>query len=119
MALDFTKSLLQINKGHLENVLLSYDELSDVLTDESFFGATVGPVAGRIRNATWGKIINLKKNAGNHHIHGGTNGWSFQYWDVEVFKNPQSIGVVFYLQDTFFRLSWSYHSNDHVSANCE
>ncbi|MFB8506955.1 galactose mutarotase, partial [Enterococcus durans] len=38
---------------------------------------------------------------GNHHIHGGTNGWSFQYWDVEVFKNPQSIGVVFYLQDTF------------------
>ena len=42
------------NKGHLENVLLSYDELSDVLTDESFFGATVGPVAGRIRNATWG-----------------------------------------------------------------
>ena len=47
-----------------------------------------------------GEIINLK-SAGNHHIHGGTNGWSFQYWDVEVFKNPQSIGVVFYLQDTF------------------
>ncbi len=88
------------NKGHLENVLLSYDELSDVLTDESFFGATVGPVAGRIRNATWGNH-QLEKNAGNHHIHGGTNGWSFQYWDVEVFKNPQSIGVVFYLQDTF------------------
>ncbi|HGP3682825.1 TPA: aldose epimerase family protein [Enterococcus faecium] len=88
------------NKGHLENVLLSYNELSDVLTDESFFGATVGPVAGRIRNATWGNH-QLEKNAGNHHIHGGTNGWSFQYWDVEVFKNPQSIGVVFYLQDTF------------------
>lgn len=41
-----------------------------------------------------------RKNNGHHHIHGGTNGWSFQYWEVEVFKSPQAVGVVFYLKDT-------------------
>ena len=94
------------NKGHLENVLLSYDELSDVLTDESFFGATVGPVAGRIRNATWG----------NHQL---------EKWMVfpilgcrSVQKSTVDRRCLLFTRH-FFRLSWSYHSNDHVSANCE
>lgn len=39
--------------GHLENVLLSYDSLEDVLKDQSYFGATIGPVAGRIKNGSW------------------------------------------------------------------
>ncbi|WP_430604352.1 aldose 1-epimerase [Enterococcus sp. DIV1368b] len=86
--------------GQRENILLSYDNLQDVLSDQSFFGATVGPVAGRIRNGEWGPH-QLEKNNGNHHIHGGTNGWSFQFWEVEVFKSPQAVGVVFYLKDTF------------------
>ncbi|MGM9904246.1 MAG: aldose epimerase family protein [Enterococcus sp.] len=85
--------------GHMENVLLSYDKLEDVLTDQSYFGATVGPVAGRIRDGLWNEQ-QLEKNSGKHHIHGGTNGWSFQFWDVEIFKTPQSVGVVFYLKDT-------------------
>ena len=87
-------------EGHFENVLLTYDNFSDVLTDQSYFGAIVGPVAGRIKHGSWANH-QLEKNEGNHHIHGGSNGWSFQYWKVEVFKTPTSIGVVFYLQDTF------------------
>ncbi|MHC2856293.1 aldose epimerase family protein [Enterococcus lactis] len=87
-------------EGKSENILLSYDRFEDVLTDKSFFGATVGPVAGRIRDASWGEH-RLEKNCGSHHIHGGTKGWSFQYWEVEVFKTPSSIGVVFYLKDEF------------------
>ncbi len=102
--LNYGARLYQIfapdNTGCSENILLSYDDLSEVLTDQSFFGATVGPVAGRIRNGVWDNH-QLEKNAGNHHIHGGTHGWSFQYWEVEVFKNQQAIGVVFYLEDTF------------------
>lgn len=86
--------------GHLENVLLSYDSLEDVLKDQSYFGATIGPVAGRIKNGSWADH-QLEKNEGNHHIHGGSNGWAFQYWEVEVFETPTAIGVVFYLQDTF------------------
>lgn len=86
--------------GNLENILLSYDSFSDVLIDKSYFGAIVGPVAGRIKNGTWANH-QLEKNEGNHHIHGGSSGWSFQYWKVEVFKTPSAIGVVFYLQDSF------------------
>ncbi|WP_165005720.1 MULTISPECIES: aldose epimerase family protein [unclassified Enterococcus] len=85
--------------GRMENILLSYDHLDDVLADKSYFGATVGPVAGRIRNGSWDQH-QLEKNCGDHHIHGGSDGWSFQYWEVEIFKTPVAIGVVFYLKDT-------------------
>ncbi|MGX7174005.1 aldose epimerase family protein [Enterococcus ratti] len=87
-------------KGHLENVLLTYDSLSNVLTDQSYFGAMVGPVAGRIKNGSWANH-QLEQNEGKHHIHGGSNGWSFQYWEAEVFKNYTTIGVSFTLQDSF------------------
>ncbi|MGC3637067.1 galactose mutarotase, partial [Enterococcus faecium] len=74
-----------------EYVILSYDRFEHVQTDKSFFGATVRPVAGRNRDASWGEH-RLEKICGSHHIHGGTKGWTFQFWEVEVFKTPSSIG---------------------------
>ncbi|MDO2222611.1 hypothetical protein Q2431_25235, partial [Escherichia coli] len=35
-----------------------------------------------------------------HHIHGGSKGWSFQYWTVEPFEKKDIIGVAFHLTDT-------------------
>ncbi|WP_441316148.1 aldose epimerase family protein, partial [Enterococcus faecium] len=59
--------LLMPNKNnHWENILLSYDSYQDVLKDQSFFGATVGPVAGRIRNGHWQNGI-LEQNSDGHH----------------------------------------------------
>lgn len=84
---------------NFENVLLSHDSYEDLLNDQSFFGATVGPVAGRIRNGKWANVT-LEKNNGNHHIHGGSNGWSFQFWDFYTFEEEGSIGVSFYLVDS-------------------
>ena len=92
--------LLMPNKNnHWENILLSYDSYQDVLKDQSFFGATVGPVAGRIRNGHWQNGI-LEQNSDGHHIHGGSKGWSFQYWTVEPFEKKDIIGVAFHLTDT-------------------
>ncbi|MGC3786857.1 galactose mutarotase, partial [Enterococcus faecalis] len=71
--------------NHWENILLSYDSYQYVLKDQSFFGATVGPVAGRIRNGHRQNGI-LEQNSDGHHIHGGSKGWTFQYWTVEPFE---------------------------------
>jgi aldose 1-epimerase len=87
-------------KNRWENILLSYDSYQDVLNDQSFFGATVGPVAGRIRNGHW-QNGTLEQNHGPHHIHGGSNGWSFQFWKVVPFEENDIIGVTFHLNDTF------------------
>ena len=86
-------------EGLLENVLLSYDRIEDLLSDKSYFGAVVGPVAGRIKNAKW-KDVPLEKNCGSHHIHGGTHGWSYQFWTIECLEDHQAIGVRFHLEDS-------------------
>ncbi|KAF1295555.1 galactose mutarotase [Enterococcus sp. JM4C] len=85
-------------EGLLENILLSYDREEDLLADKSYFGATVGPVAGRIKQADWNGYP-LEKNCGTHHIHGGSNGWAYQFWSVETIKEQETIGVRFHLTD--------------------
>lgn len=81
--------------GKQENILLSYDDYADVLTDQAFFGAIVGPVAGRIRGGRWADQ-QLEQNDGQNHIHGGSHGWASQYWSYDLFEK----GVVFTLVDT-------------------
>ncbi|MDT2781631.1 aldose epimerase family protein [Vagococcus fluvialis] len=86
--------------GKLENILLSLDTLEEVLVDQAQFGALVGPVAGRIKNAEW-KGISLDKNLGDlHHIHGGSKGWWCQFWNYEIIEEKEAIKVVFSLTDT-------------------
>ncbi|MGG5359300.1 MULTISPECIES: aldose epimerase family protein [unclassified Enterococcus] len=100
--LDYGARLHQIfapdRQGKKENVLLSYDEFSDVLNDQSFFGATIGPVAGRIRHAQW-KEHTLEKNCGEHHIHGGSKGWAHRYWKVKIIEEADAISALFSLTD--------------------
>lgn len=100
--LDYGARLHQIfapdRYGKKENVLLSYDDFSDVLTDQSFFGATIGPVAGRIRQAQW-KNHFFEKNCGEHHIHGGSNGWAHQKWQVKIVEEADAVSALFTLTD--------------------
>lgn len=84
--------------GHKENILLSLDTPESILKDQAQFGAFVGPVAGRIKNARWGDVT-LEKNFSNHHIHGGSNGWWAQFWEYEIIESIDSIQVTFSLTD--------------------
>ncbi|MBL1225578.1 aldose epimerase family protein [Enterococcus sp. BWR-S5] len=102
--LNFGARLYQLftpdQSGNVENILLSLDDKLAILNDQAFFGAFVGPVAGRIKHANW-QNIHLEKNNGCHHIHGGSNGWAFQYWDYETYQTENSVGISFTLFDTF------------------
>ncbi|MGX7030202.1 aldose epimerase family protein [Vagococcus zengguangii] len=84
--------------GKKENVLLSFDSLEALEADTSFFGAVVGPVAGRIRQGQWQDVA-LEKNNGEHHIHGGSNGWSFRYWETQTQAEGENLSVTFRLKD--------------------
>lgn len=86
-------------QGQSENILLSLDDKQDILNDKAFFGAFVGPVAGRIKNGTW-QNNQLERNDGQHHIHGGSNGWAFRYWAYETFQTETTVGISFTLSDT-------------------
>ena len=59
--------------GGSRDVVLGYDTLSDYENGTVFFGAFVGRVANRIKNASFtlnGKTYELQKNDGNNHLHG-------------------------------------------------
>lgn len=84
--------------GQKENILLSLDTPESILQDTAQFGALVGPVAGRIKDAKWQDIF-LEKNNGEHHIHGGSQGWWCQFWDYKIEETATSTKVIFSLTD--------------------
>jgi aldose 1-epimerase len=63
-----------------------------------YFGAVVGRVAGRIKDAEFeleGKMYHLEKNDGQNHLHGGKTGFSDVIWDASSFENEDEAGVEF------------------------
>lgn len=82
---------------HFKNVVLGYDDYKDYESDPNFFGAIIGPVAGRIKDAEIilnGQKITLEKNEGNQHLHSGSNGLHKTIWDSQTFKNNKEAGVI-------------------------
>ena len=70
-------------KGKLGDVVLGFDNVDDYVKKSPYFGATIGRVANRIRNATFeleGKTYKLNANDPPQHLHGGTKGWDKAIW---------------------------------------
>ena len=84
--------------GKSENICLSLATPQDILNDPAQFGAFIGPVAGRIKEAQW-QDVHLEKNHGSHHIHGGSQGWSNQFWEYAVTTTDEHAEVTFSLND--------------------
>ncbi|MDE5003085.1 galactose mutarotase, partial [Francisella tularensis subsp. holarctica] len=68
--------------GKIENIVLQYHDIPEYYHNSSYFGATVGRVAGRIKDANFlldGKTYYLEKNYQDKHtLHGGFNGITLQ-----------------------------------------
>ncbi len=77
--------LVPDRNGNRDNVILGYKCLDHYLGGHPYLGATVGRVANRIANASFqlnGRTINLSKNHGNNHLHGGSVGFESLLWDI-------------------------------------
>ncbi|XXT14639.1 aldose epimerase family protein [Sorangium sp. So ce429] len=77
--------------GKLDDIVLGYDNLDGYLKNSPFFGATIGRVANRIKNAQFqleGKTYKLSANNGAHTLHGGKKGWDKVVWDAEATETP-------------------------------
>ena len=80
-----TEILAPDRTGQLTNVLLGTDSL--VAYEKGFVGAAsaIGRFANRIRNARFpldGREIRVTANAGEHHIHGGKEGFASKLWSA-------------------------------------
>ena len=71
--------------GALADIVLGFDSLDGYVKGHPYFGAIVGRVANRIRNAEFtleGKRYTLEANDKPHHLHGGRKGWDKVVWSA-------------------------------------
>jgi aldose 1-epimerase len=90
--------LAKDRNGLAENVVLNVTPISALATDLQYFGVTVGPIAGRIKNAKIGEL-QLEANENGNSLHSGSQGWSFQEWDLEWQEEKEEIVVTFSYTD--------------------
>lgn len=87
-------------QGIFENVVLRHQDLTQYLDNPSCLGATVGPLAGRVclgQLIKGKKKIQLSKNHGNHHIHGGQAGLQHQFFKLERIEEADVVTLVYHL----------------------
>lgn len=76
--------------GKKEDILLGLADVKDCSLDNSCAGAVVGRVANRIENGCFilnGQKRQLTKNCGEHHLHGGAEGFDRKVFDWEMLDN--------------------------------
>ena len=72
------------------DTVLGYDSVDDYASRSGRLGATIGRFANRIGGASFplgGKVYNVTRNRGNHHIHGGNRGFDKRVWDIASLKD--------------------------------
>lgn len=75
--------------GHFDNIVLGFDEFAPYVGNSPKYGASVGPVAGRIAGATFelnGKTYELEVNNASNCNHSGSTGWDGTIFQVEEVK---------------------------------
>lgn len=73
--------------GKKSDIVLGYDKVDDYVKATPYFGAVIGRVANRIKNAQFsleGKQYKLAANNAPHTLHGGKVGWDKVIWKAEA-----------------------------------
>ncbi len=99
---DFGATLVRLyvpaRDGILGDVVLGYDDAGGYAESTTYFGATVGRNANRIKNAAFplgDKTVQLTPNENGNNLHSGPNGYSHRMWQVKEFTDSS---IAFYLE---------------------
>ncbi|MGJ8693786.1 MAG: aldose epimerase family protein [Thalassotalea sp.] len=82
--------------GKLKEMTATYQAVEDFKTDQFYIGATAGRYANRIAKGQFSlgdETFQLTTNNGENCLHGGVEGFSHRYWQVEA-QNKQSVVLV-------------------------
>lgn len=83
--------------GQKRDLVVGYESLADHQKSR-YYGATIGPVAGRIAGATFvidGTSYQSEANEKGNTLHGGSTGYDTKKWQATTFENATEAGVVF------------------------
>ncbi|WP_368901426.1 aldose epimerase family protein [Oceanobacillus oncorhynchi] len=100
-----TKLYAPDRNGNEENIVWTFKDYHDYENNPLYLGALIGRVSGRIPDGRF-KINQqswqLEKNEGNHHLHGGTNGFHQILWNTQVNKTESAIELQLTTNDVTF-----------------
>lgn len=91
-----TEIITPDRNGVKENVVIGYENYTDYETNDNYFGALTGPVAGRIQGASFtfdGETYFLTANDGDNHLHGGPTGFHQVLWDGKTSETDDEVAV--------------------------
>lgn len=78
------------------NVVLSFPDFLSYKQDSCYLGATIGRFANRIGNASYtfdNQVVFLTKNDGEHHNHGGEEGFHDKIFDYHIIGDTLILSV--------------------------
>jgi aldose 1-epimerase len=84
--------------GHLDDIVLGFDDFAGYLGPSPYFGAVVGRYANRIARGHLsidGRVHPIAINDPPHHIHGGVRGFDKAMWDADEDASPEGASVTF------------------------
>ncbi|MCU5684936.1 galactose-1-epimerase [Bacillus wiedmannii] len=85
----------------LRELILGFDTAKEYLEKDLYIGASIGRVAGRIRNGTFqidGEIYKVQVDEKNGNtLHGGTPGFESKKWQYCVVENNDETSVIFHM----------------------
>lgn len=85
-------------ENQFTNIVLGFDELDNYEEFRPFYGALVGPVAGRIDKGEFtleGEEYQLQKNEGENHLHGGDPAFDSYLWNVTMEEENDEASIIF------------------------
>ncbi|MES2257485.1 MAG: aldose epimerase family protein [Pseudomonadota bacterium] len=83
--------------GVLADIAHGFDGVAPYCGDVPYFGALIGRYGNRIARGRFeldGRTVQLDVNNGNHHLHGGEQGFHKVLWKVKPFTTAESAGLV-------------------------
>lgn len=107
MVVDFTNYGARIVNWWLEknsqkrNIVLGFDRVEEYKEKDPYIGASIGRVAGRVKNGRFwlqNKEFQTNQNEGAHTLHGGENSFESKCWEVKIDEEPNKISLYFFLE---------------------
>lgn len=85
--IDFGARLVELHvpdrAGRLADIVLGFDDLASYASSDAYFGATCGRYGNRIARGRFdlhGRQVQVDRNEGVNHQHGGRNGFDRKIW---------------------------------------
>jgi aldose 1-epimerase len=115
--------------GTLANIVLGHDRVEDYVSGTSYFGATCGRYANRIRDGRFsldGVVHQLDLNEGSNALHGGPQGFDQKLWEVEkaegcsvTFRTTSADGEMGYPGHCILRCTYTLTEDDQLTVVME